>query len=319
MILTVTPNPSIDRTLEVAALLTGQVNRARSQHVEPSGKGVNVTRALAGNGFRSTAVLPIGGSEGAQLRTLLDDEGVTYVAVPMTGAVRVNITVRTPDGSATKINEPGPALTWGEADALAEAVLARLGRSDWVVASGSLPGGVAADFYADLGTRVRAAGGRFALDSSGEALRQGIKGLPDLVKPNLDELAELVGSSLPTLAGAVAAAGELRATTGGAVLVSLGAAGALLVDGGPPLHAETRGPVGVRSSIGAGDNLLAGYLSAAQGGVDARVDRQSALVEAVAWGTAAVRARGSRARPVSEADRRSVRVHARPDPARVLP
>ena len=305
MILTLTPNPSIDRTLDVAALVPGRVHRASAHGVEPSGKGVNVTRALAANGVRSTALLPLGGSEGVQLARLLDDEGVSYIAVAITEPVRVNVSVRTPDGVVTKVNEAGPTLSWAEADALAEAVLGRLGRTDWVVASGSLPGGVPDDFYADLGTRVREAGGFLVLDSSGGALREGVKGRPDLVKPNLDELAELEGRPLPTLGAVVDAAEDLRRSTGGAVLVSLGPAGALLVDGEVPLHAEATAPVTVRSAIGAGDNLLAGFLSAAQGGVD----RTAAVAEAVAWGTAAVRARGSLARPVTESDRRAVRVH----------
>ncbi|WP_020573934.1 1-phosphofructokinase family hexose kinase [Actinopolymorpha alba] len=311
MIITVTPNPSIDRTLELPTLALGDVNRARAHHVEPSGKGVNVTRALAANGVRSTAVLPIGGAEGGQLRSLLDDEGVSYVAVPIAGSVRVNISIATRGGVVTKVNEPGPALSWGEAEALVEAVLATMGRNDRVVASGSLPGAVAADFYAELGARVRHAGGWFVLDTSGDALRRGLDGQPRLVKPNLDELTELARMPLPTLGDVIAAAEEVRGTTGGAVLVSLGSAGAVLVDGESPVHAEVRGPVLVRSSVGAGDNLLAGFLAGAG-------DRAACVREAVAWGTAAVRSQRSLARPITPDDRRSVVVHPRPDLSRAV-
>ncbi|HZC27033.1 MAG TPA: 1-phosphofructokinase family hexose kinase, partial [Actinopolymorphaceae bacterium] len=315
VILTVTPNPSVDRTVDLASLVPGEVNRASAHHVEPSGKGVNVARALRINGVRATAVIPVGGPEGAQLVALLDDEGVSHLDVPIAGAVRVNISVRTPDGQVTKFNEPGPVLSWAEAEALAETVLTRMGRADWVVGSGSLPGGMAAGFYAELGEKVRRDGGRFALDSSGGALRAGLEGRPDLVKPNLAELAELAGCPLTSLGAAIAAADDVRRTTGGAVLVSLGPAGALLVDGEPPLHVEVRTPVRVRSSVGAGDNLLAGYLSRVSAGGDRRV----ALAEAVAWATVAVRARGSLARAVTDGDRRSVHVHGAPDTARVLP
>jgi 1-phosphofructokinase len=299
VILTVTPNPSVDRTLDVASLVPGAVNRAKGAHVEPSGKGVNVTRALAANGVRSRAVLPLGGTEGDQLRRLLEEESVSYVGVPVTEPVRVNISLRTPDGVVTKVNEPGPTLSWGEAEALAEAVLAHLGHGDWVVGAGTLPRGVADDFYADLAERVRLAGGRFALDSSGAALREGLAGRPALVKPNLDELAELAGDALPTLDDVLTAAVKVRRTSGADVLVSLGEEGAVLVGDGPPLHARAGGPVRVASTVGAGDNLLAGFLAA-------DVLPAQRLREAVAWGTAAVRSPRSLAGPVTDDDRELV-------------
>jgi 1-phosphofructokinase len=320
VIITVTPNPAIDRTLDVSTLRLGEVNRSASRHVEPSGKGVNVTRALLRNGIRSTAVLPLGGPEGTQLAGLLDDEDVPYLVVAITGSVRVNISVRSRGGIVTKVNEPGPTLTWAEAEALADGVLGVVGRGDWVVGSGALPGGVAADFYADLVTGVRRAGASFALDSSGEALRRGLEAWPDLVKPNRAELAALVGTPLRTLGDVIAAAETVREQTGGVVLVSLGSDGGVLVDGGPALHAEL--PVGtIKSSVGAGDNFLAGYLSAVtQRRVDRMDDagRADALREAVAWGSVTVRSEGSVGRRVGDADRRSVRVHAAADTDRRL-
>jgi 1-phosphofructokinase len=326
VIITVTPNPAIDRTLDVSDLSLGEIHRSATRHVEPSGKGVNVTRALLRNGIRSTAVLPLGGPEGDQLAGLLDDEDVPYVAMPIAGPVRVNISIRGPGGIVTKINEPGPTLTWADAETLADGVLGVVGRGDWVVGSGALPGGVAPDFYAELVARVRQAGARFALDSSGDALRRGLDAWPDLVKPNRDELAEVVGTPLRTVGEVVAAAETVYERTRGAVLVSLGPDGGVLVDGGgPALHAEL--PVGaVRSAVGAGDNFLAGYLSiAAQARVDRIGDmdesgsiRSRALREAVAWGSVAVRSEGSIGRRVGDADRQGVRVHSAPDPDRRL-
>jgi 1-phosphofructokinase len=313
VIVTVTPNPSLDRTLDVPDLVVGGVNRAAGRHVEPSGKGVNVTRALAINGVESVAVLPSGGPEGEQVLRLLEAESVRYVAVPIREPVRVNITVATVSGVATKINEPGPTLTDSEVAALIDAVLRTSRHGDWVVASGSLPPGVAADFYADLGSRLRAEGRRFALDTSGEALRHGLAGRPEILKPNLEELAEVAHRPLRTLGDVVAAAEDVQQTTGGAVLVSLGAAGAVLVDGEPPLHAQAR--VGeIRSAVGAGDNALAGFLAA----IDAGRDRTAALREAVAWGSAAVRAPGSLAPPVTDVDRQAVRLQPRLDLDRVV-
>lgn len=300
MIVTLTPNPSLDRTLGVDRLRHGVVQRASSVAVEPSGKGVNVSRALACNGIGTRAVLPAGGHDGARLLDLLEREGVEHAAVETTGDVRVNVSIVDADGTVTKVNEPGAPLTVAEVAALVDAVVRQAGDAAWVVGSGSLPPGVPEDFYARVCAGVRAAGARFALDTSGVALRCALAAGPDLVKPNLPELAELVGESPASIEEAVAAAEQVRHRTGDPVLVTLGADGALLVDGGEPLHA--RAPVTrVVSSVGAGDSLLAGYLAAEAG----RVDR---LREAVAWASAAVRVRGSIGDPITGADRRAVEV-----------
>ncbi|GAB3427069.1 1-phosphofructokinase family hexose kinase [Flindersiella endophytica] len=318
MIVTVTPNPAIDRTLEFVRLRTGEVNRAVAVHVEPSGKGINVSRALTVNGIDTVAVLPVGGAEGAQLAGLLDAEGVAHVAVPIEQPIRVNISLLDlgragASATVTKANEPGPKLSEREATALVEAVEQQLTAGQWVVGSGALPRGVGADFYARLGERVVAAGGRFALDSSGSALAEGLAARPALVKPNIAELAELAGRPLPTLRAVVKAAEAVHSRTGGAVLVTLGPEGAVLVDGEPPLHAEVRSDtrLAVSSAVGAGDNLLAGFLAG-----DA--DRADALTRAVAWASVAVETWGSRARAIRPEDLERVAVHDRVDGARIV-
>ncbi|MGO4429429.1 PfkB family carbohydrate kinase, partial [Streptomyces sp. MCAF7] len=108
MILTVTPNPSLDRTYEIPALERGAVLRAASDRVDPGGKGVNVSRAVAAAGHRTVAVLPLGGPEGALLARLLGGLGIEAAGVPVQGSNRVNISVAEPDGTLTKINAAGP-------------------------------------------------------------------------------------------------------------------------------------------------------------------------------------------------------------------
>ena len=110
MIVTFTANPSVDRTSEVVELIRGAVIRARHARVDAGGKGVNVTSALAANGYPSIAVLPTGGAEGAQLIGLLESESLLVRPVPIDGAIRANVTIVEPDGTTTKINEPGPVL-----------------------------------------------------------------------------------------------------------------------------------------------------------------------------------------------------------------
>ncbi|WP_031510168.1 1-phosphofructokinase [Streptomyces megasporus] len=285
MILTVTPNPSLDRTYELPALDRGAVLRARADRVDPGGKGVNVSRAVAAAGRRTVAVVPLGGPEGALLARLLTDHGIEAVGVPVAGSTRVNITLVEPDGTLTKVNAAGPEVTGAEAEALLEAVRSRSADADWIACCGSLPRGLRPRWYAELVRRAHRAGARIALDTSGVALTAALEERPDVVKPNAAELAEAVGRPLATVGDAVKAAEELRERGARAVLASLGADGQLLVDD-TGTHFG-RAPVGVvRSNVGAGDASLAGFLAAGGSG-------PAALAAAVAHGAAAVQLPGS--------------------------
>jgi 1-phosphofructokinase len=286
VIVTVTFNPSVDRTIGIDELRRGEVLRATSSRVDAGGKGINVARALAVHGVKSCAVVAIGGAEGQQLADLLSGVGVDVIPVPIAGAIRSNVTVVEPDGTTTKLNEPGARLTTDEVSAIVDAAVDAALGADWLVASGSLPPGVPATVYADLVARLAGTGTRVAVDTSGDALAASLPAGPRLVKPNDEELAECVGRPLHTLGDVVRACRALRARGAGEVLASLGAAGAVLVDGEGVAHAHARATAPV-SSVGAGDALLAGFLAAGGEGTDA-------LIEAVAWGTAAVSLPGSR-------------------------
>jgi 1-phosphofructokinase len=310
MIVTVTPNPSVDWTLEIPSLTRGVVHRASGQYQEPSGKGVNVTRALTNNDIPSVAVLPIGGAEGAELSALLVAEGVDFVPVPIAGSIRVNVSLTEPDGTATKINAAGPHLSRTEVDRLVDAVVVAGNGAGWVVGSGSLPRGVGVDFYASLAERVRGTGARFALDSSGPALVAGLAARPHLVKPNVDELSGAVGRPIVTLGDVVTAGRDLIGRGVATVVVSLGVDGALLVTDRRVVHAEAH-VAAPRSTVGAGDALLAGCLAGGGEGV-------AALREAVAWGSAAVQVEGSHVPHVTRTHRDAVRVHDAVDVDRTL-
>jgi 1-phosphofructokinase len=301
MIVTLTLNPSLDRTIEVAELTRGAMVRATSTRLDPGGKGVNVARALAAHDIATCAVVPLGGAQGAQLTALLRQEGIDVCAVPVRESTRSNVSLVEPDGTVTKINEPGGSLSATDLDEIVAAVLSVADGADWVVACGSLPPGVPDGFYARLGQLLPVP---FAVDTSGPALTAAIGCGPALVKPNRVELAELVGCPIDTVADAVRSASEVRASGVGAVLASLGADGAVLVDGQGVRYGES--PVDRRrSAVGAGDAMLAGYLAAGVTGADP-------LVEALSWGAAAVRFPGSRMPGPADVDRSSVRVHAEP-------
>ncbi|WP_406508202.1 1-phosphofructokinase [Streptomyces sp. NBC_00212] len=284
-ILTVTPNPSLDRTYEVPGLTRGDVLRATGERVDPGGKGVNVSRAVAAAGHRTVAVVPLGGAPGALVAELLGAEGIEVAPVPVAGHTRSNISVAEPDGTLTKINAPGPQLTAAESELLLDTVRKHSGRADWIACCGSLPPGLAPQWYADLVARAHAAGAKVALDTSGPSLIAALRERPDVVKPNAEELAQAVGRPLATIGDAVKAAEEVRQLGAGAVLASLGADGQLLVTASGTYFASA--PVAtVRSNVGAGDASLAGFLAA--GGEGPR-----ALAAAVAHGAAAVQLPGS--------------------------
>ncbi|MFE9307853.1 1-phosphofructokinase [Streptomyces sp. NPDC006706] len=285
MIVTVTPNPSLDRTYEVPALERGQVVRATGERMDPGGKGVNVSRAVAAAGRRTVAVLPLGGAPGALVADLLDAQGIDVAPVPVAGATRSNIALAEADGVLTKINAPGPELSAGEQESLLETVRRQSRGADWIACCGSLPRGLAPSWYADLVARAHAEGVRIALDTSGPALLAALREGPDVVKPNAAELAEAVGRSLATVGDAVKAAEELRGLGARTVLASLGADGQLLVDGAGAWFGSARVDA-VRSNVGAGDSSLAGFLIAGGTGPEA-------LALAVAHGAAAVQLPGS--------------------------
>ncbi|MET7419789.1 1-phosphofructokinase [Dactylosporangium sp. NPDC005555] len=310
MIVTVTLNPSLDRAVEVEALTRGEVIRATAAHLDPGGKGVNVSRALLANGVPSVAVLPCGGDEGSQLIRLLKAEGVEVLAVPITGRTRSNITLAEPDGTVTKVNEPGPAMFRAEFDEITDRVLTRAGSADWVVLCGSVPPGLPADAYAQLCRRLRAAGIRVAVDTSGPALREAATAGATLLKPNRDELAEVVGKPLAALGDVVEACQQLRSWGAGTVVASLGADGAVLVDA-DGVVTGTCPVTRPRSTVGAGDALLAGFLAAGAHGA-------AALAEGLAWGAAAVSLPGSRMPGPADLIRHNVTIHPQPDQLRPL-
>ncbi|MFB8118039.1 1-phosphofructokinase [Streptomyces sp. NPDC055962] len=285
MILTVTPNPSLDRTYELPGLNRGAVLRATADRVDPGGKGVNVSRAVAAAGHRTVAVAPLGGPEGALLARLLGEHGIESAGVPIAGSTRVNITLVEPDGTLTKVNAPGPAITPAEAERLLDTVRVRSAGADWIACCGSLPRGLPPQWYAELVARGHRAGVRIALDTSGAALTAALPERPDVIKPNAQELAEAVGRPLATVGDVLEAAQELCELGARSVLASMGAVGQLLVDPSGAYFATARVDA-VRSDVGAGDASLAGFLSTGGTG-------RTALRAAVAHGAAAVQLPGS--------------------------
>lgn len=310
MIITLTVNPSLDRTIEVDHLVIGAVQRARASHLDPGGKGINVSRALAAAGQRTVAVMPIGGSDGHEIVRRLQAEGVEALAVPIAETTRSNVGVVEADGTTTKLNEAGAVLAEAEIEALKRAVVDAAAGADWVVASGSLAPGLPVGYYAELVALLGPIDVRVAVDTSGPALPAAVAAGPALVKPNREELAEASGLPVRTVGEAVAAAQRLQELGAHNVLVSLGADGALLVEGAQVTHGEAH-VAAPRSTVGAGDAMLAGFLSAGGRG-------SAALAAGLAWGAAAVALPGSRMPTPADLDLAAVRLHDPYDPTRPL-
>ena len=314
MIVTVTLNPSLDRTLEVDAFERGAVLRTSEPMLEAGGKGVNVTRALVANGVASIAVLPVGGGEGAELSRLLDAAAVAARYVPVSGRTRSNISVSEHDGTVTKLNEPGTALSADELTALTSVVGSAVSPGDWVIVSGSVPPDFTAEHLHSLTDSLADREVHLAIDTSGEALVAALEAHPRLVKPNRAELAEVAGRPLDSISEVIDAAKGVRDRGVELVLVSLGSDGAVLV-----------GPAGVivgeshveqpRSTVGAGDCFLAGFLS--KFSVD-ETDIEGALLEALAWGAAAASLPGTAVPLPGDIDYTHVQLVWQPDLDRPL-
>ncbi|PZU36735.1 MAG: 1-phosphofructokinase [Microbacterium sp.] len=269
MIVTLTANPSLDRTIALEApLAPGEVQQALSLREDAGGKGINVSRAVAAAGVATTAVLPLADDDPyvAALRAAR----IPHLAVPIAGHSRANIAITDPAGTTTKLNLPGAMLSATDTTDIIAAVVDSCAGAHWLVLAGSLPPGPGADFYVDVIRAVRARWGdrspRVAVDTSGAPLRAVVEhGAPDLIKPNDEELAELAGATLDDgtdlRAQVLRIAGAIVPAKVGAALVTLGAEGAVLAtsDGAwvgiPPR-------IRVASTVGAGDSSLAGYLLA---------------------------------------------------------
>lgn len=258
MIYTVTLNPALDRELTVPALEYDEVLRATSARIDFGGKGFNVSRMLAALGASSVALGFAGGRTGDALREGLERSGIATEFIAIAGETRTNISIVPHDHARhIKVNEPGPTIAGSERAALVERVRALARPGDWWVLAGSLPPGLTPELYAELIDIINGANARVLLDTSGEALRVGCAARPFLIKPNSYEASQLTRRPVDTPAEALLAARALDGIE--QVVISLGAAGALLVAGEAGWLGSTPAIV-QRNPIGAGDSLVAGLV-----------------------------------------------------------
>jgi 1-phosphofructokinase len=268
MIYTVTLNPSLDKTLAVPSLQPGTLHRARIVRVDPGGKGINVSRALAALGGHSRIISFFGGKSGEMITDLLHSAGLEVDRLDIEGETRQNITLLDEKtGQYTKINEPGPSVKAEHVDALFRLLKEKILPGDRVVFSGSLPENAPQDLYQSLIECVNQLGGQTFLDGSGKPLQYGVQARPYAIRLNAEETSELLNRPMIGEDDFILASCQLQTMGIELVVISLAADGIVLAQGGQVILAKPPAVI-IRSSVGAGDASLAGLLWAVSRGCD---------------------------------------------------
>ncbi|HEF4758813.1 TPA: 1-phosphofructokinase [Pseudomonas putida] len=258
-ILTLTLNPALDLTVELSRLEPGQVNRSDAMHTHAAGKGVNVAQVLADLGHQLTVSGFLGEDNLQAFESLFAKRGFSDAFIRVPGETRSNIKLAESDGRITDLNGPGPRVSAVAQQALLDRLDQIAPAHDAVVVAGSLPQGVSPQWLQALILRLKNLGLKVALDTSGEALAAALKAGPWLIKPNSEELAEVLGGEVVSVLAEAEAANRLHAQGIEHVVISHGAEGVNWFSVGSALHA-TPPRVSVASTVGAGDSLLAGML-----------------------------------------------------------
>lgn len=279
-IITLTMNPTMDISAQVDQVIPERKLRCTAARYEPGGGGINVSRAIKKLGGESVAFYLSGGSNGEFLQELLNNESVENIPILVKGSTRENIIIREQASDQQfRFGMPGPEIDeqdWQQCLNELENVVTK---SDYIIASGSLPTGVPTDFYAkvvEIGKKFNA---RVIVDTTGEPLCAAVEKGVFMIKPNMRELRDLAGQAIETESQLETVARQILVNHQcEVVVVSLGAGGAFLVS--EDLSEHLRSPtVPIKSKVGAGDSMVAGIvLSLSQG---------KSLIKSVQFGVAA--------------------------------
>lgn len=260
-IATVTLNPAVDHTASIPNFRAGEVNRVEWDQADPGGKGVNVASFLTDFGF-STTVTGFLGKENVELfQNFFEQKRIRNRFITIPGKTRVNIKIIDEEqNQVTDVNFPGQKPTDKNVVELYQAIATLAQDCDWFVLSGSIPAGLSPDIYGKLVAQLRGQNKTVVLDASGESLRQAIPFAPYAIKPNIDELQELVGYKLESEIAITHAAQELLSKGIHTVIVSMGAKGAIFAEQNTVILARPP-KVEVVSTVGAGDAMVAGFIT----------------------------------------------------------
>ena len=269
MIITVTLNSAIDRTLEVPNFRIGRRHRSVAQTTMPGGKGVNVARVLKNLGQPVIATGFAGGQTGTRIVEGLTSESVLNDFVRISEESRTNTSIVDPTtGDQTEVNEPGPSVTAQELELFVDKLLYLAQGAQVCIFAGSVPRGVEPDIYARLVRDLRAMGVETYVDCDGEPLRQAVRAEPAVVSPNVLEAEELVGHEFNDDEDRAIAVREMvqLGAEEAVMTTSAGCVAHVNVDGAPRLYRLSVEPRPVRSAVGSGDAFLAGLVAARYAG-----------------------------------------------------
>jgi 6-phosphofructokinase 2 len=277
-IVTITFNPALDESLSIAELIPDKKLKCSQPVCEPGGGGINVARAIKKLGGEALAIYLAGGDTGRKIEQLLTEDGIKSVVTKTAESTRANLVVSDlANKNQYLLDMPGSAVNENEWRACLKA-LEGISEVKYIVASGSLPPGVPADIFAKIALIAKNKGALLIVDTSGEALKEAVKAGVYMIKPNIKELAALVGKSELDIASVPEAARQVIAQGScNVVVVSMGPHGALLVT--KDLLATMVPPVlTVKSTVGAGDSMVAGIVLS--------LSKNKNILEAVRYGVA---------------------------------
>lgn len=298
-IITITFNPALDKSVTVEALIPEKKLKCSCPVYEPGGGGINVARAIRKLGGNALACFLAGGDAGKKINRLLDEERVGTIVTEISAKTRENLVVFESSVQVQYLFDmPGPEITEEEISSLLQSI-AQISDVKYIVASGSLPQGVPAGVFATIARIAKKKSAKLIVDTSGEALKMALEEGVYLIKPNLRELALLVGEEQLEPEHAVDFARELIDSGGSEVIVvSMGAMGALLVTKTGVLKI-TPPELEIKSTVGAGDSLVAGIVLS----LDEGKSIEEAIQFGVACGSAATLNSGTELCTRADADR----------------
>lgn len=290
MIITVTMNPAIDKTVDIDIFRQGGLNRIRRIELDAGGKGINVSKTIHHLGGASIATGFIAGNSGTVIENVLSEQGIETDFIRVGGETRTNMKVVEEDGTVTELNEPGPRVEEKDVEALVEKLESRVTSGTLVVLSGSIPHGVSKDIYRIITEKVHEKGGTVLLDADGDLFARSMDAVPDMIKPNHVELAQYFHVDGSLTEGQVAELGKKLLDRGvKLVAVSMGKEGALFLSRD---HCwKCRGlSVKAHSTVGAGDAMVASLALA----WEKKMDRREAIRLAMAVSAGAVTTVGTK-------------------------
>ena len=257
MIVTVTMNPAIDKTIDIEELDRGGLNRIRHVEYDAGGKGINVSKTIRELGGKSIATGFIGGNAGKTIESVLNAQGIENDFVWVEGETRTNTKVVEKNGTVTELNESGPQISKNQVEQLIVKLMNYAGENTLFVLAGSVPAGIEKDIYKIIIEKLHQAGAKVLLDADGELFVNALEAGPDIIKPNKVELEEYAGIGYSTSLREITGIAKNLLNKGIAtVAVSLGSEGALLIRADNQVKAPGL-KVKAHSTVGAGDAFVA--------------------------------------------------------------